>query len=508
MKVLKLLITIFALLGVLDASYITYEKLSGRIPQCLPGFSCAQVLESPWANIGPIPLAMVGVFFYITVLVVSSLVFLDQRYLKIGGQKMATFGLLRLLTSFGFLFSLYLVFIMGVLIRGWCLWCLFSALTCATLFFITNIVVVLRKWTKVEEDFPLRLAIIALCYQFILKPIAFLFDPEFVHNHFVRVGKILGSIPFLRLLTARSFSYQSPRLGKTVAGIFFPNPVGLSAGFDYDGNLTQILPSVGFGFATIGTVTLEPYEGNTRPMLARFPRSKALLVNKGFKSEGAKMVIRRLQKRVFEIPVGISIGSTNREYKNGKEQIADVIGCFKLFEASKVRHSYYELNISCPNTRGGQPFTDVKRLDALLTAFDKLKVKKPVFIKMPIDKSEKETLELLTRASKSKSIAGVIFGNLTKDHTNPDVASVDRKKWDKMSGNLSGKPTWRRSNRAIALTKRKFGDRFIIIGTGGIFSGSDAREKVRLGADLVQLITGMIYQGPQVIGEINWTIAH
>lgn len=504
MLFLKLFVPIIALLGIFDATYITYEKFSGRIVQCLPGFACAKVLESPWASIGPIPLSVVGLVFYATVLIFSSLFFLNKRYIRIDGKHFSVFQILRILTTFGFFFSLYLIFIMGVVIGGWCLWCLFSALTSTLLFGVTSVIAIGRKR---EVEFPLRLAIMSVLYQRVLRPFVWLFDAELAHNYFVFFGEILAKAPLGRSLTALFFSYRSDRLGKTIAGIYFPNPVGLSAGFDYDGKLTGILPSVGFGFATIGTVTLESYEGNPRPMLARFPNSQALLVNKGFKSQGAAAVIKRLENLPFAIPVGISIGSTNREYQNLAEQIHNVIECFKRFEASDVRHSYYELNISCPNTRGGQPFTDVTRIDALLTAFDKLHVKRPVFVKMPIDLSEKETLALLTRISKSTSITGVIFGNLTKDHTNPDVRPEDREKWRTMTGNLSGKPTWNRSNHYIKLTKKRFGDRFVIIGIGGIFSGEDAKEKMKLGADLVGLITGMIFMGPQLIGEINYELS-
>ena len=125
---------------------------------------------------------------------------------------------------------------------------------------------------------------------------------------------------------------------------------------------------------------------------------------------------------------------------------------------------------------------------------------------MPIDQSEKETLALLSMLAKH-NVRGVIFGNLTKDKTNPAVHPEDRKVWLTRKGNLSGKPTWQRSNNLVALTRNHFGTRFTIIGTGGIFSGEDALQKLEAGADLIQLITGMIYEGPQVIGKINRYIA-
>jgi dihydroorotate dehydrogenase len=347
----------------------------------------------------------------------------------------------------------------------------------------------------------------ALFYQKFAKPYFFSRDAEQVHNQMSKVGKLLGRSSLTRGLTSFLFTYQNPKLRKVIDGISFSNPIGLSAGFDYNADLTQILPAVGFGFMTVGTVTLEPYEGNIPPRLGRFPRSQALIVNKGFKSLGAPAIIRKLEKKKFNIPVGISIGSTNKLFSSITAQIADIIQTFHLFEKSKVHHSYYELNISCPNTKIGQPFTGTPNLTHLLKELQKLKIKKPVYVKMPIDLPEEHILQLLEIIDRS-FIRGVIFGNLTKDKHNPAVHPHDRVLWQRRAGNLSGKPTWERSNKLIQLVKKHYKDRFTIIGTGGVFSGTDAQEKIDYGADLVQLITGMVYQGPQLIGDINAYLAN
>jgi dihydroorotate dehydrogenase len=344
------------------------------------------------------------------------------------------------------------------------------------------------------------------CYQTILKPLFFKRDPEEVHDQNVKLGRILGKNSLLKLITRWMWAYQHPTLVRTIDGITFPNPIGLSAGFDYNGNLTDILPAVGFGFHTIGTVTFKPYAGNPKPRLSRFPRSRALLVNKGLKNEGAQAIISRLETVNFEIPTGISIASTNRFFASEKDQINDIYQCFQFFEKSSVKHAYYELNISCPNTFGGEPFTTPKRLENLLKKMDQLLLSRPLYMKMPIDQSHKETL-LLLKIIADHNVQGVIFGNLTKDKTNPAVHTIDRKMWLTRKGNLSGKPTWQRSNELIELTRKHFKNRFTIIGTGGVFNGKDAQHKLRLGADLIQLITGMIYEGPQVIGNINKYLA-
>lgn len=508
MQYLRLALPILAFLGLLDALYITYEELSGVIPPCLPGFSCASVLTSPWSHIGPIPLSVFGAGYYLTILVLGSLLFLEKKELRFLGQRFPVFSLLRVLTAIGFVFSLYLVFIMGVVIKGWCLYCLLSALTSSLLFLCVNTLAVLRKFSNAPPLYPLRLSIIALLYSQVVKPIAFLFDPEKVHLFFMQVGPLLSHLPLGPWLTRQLFSYSHDSLHKKIAGFSVQNPIGLSAGFDWDGNLVEMIGDVGFGFATIGTVTLQEYGGNPRPMLGRYPRSQALLVNKGFKSSGAKAVIQRLQTKQFSVPIGISIGSTNKIFSHRREQIQDIVGCFRLFEESSLRHSYYELNISCPNTKGGQPFTTPDALRELVVAVQKIGIQRPVLLKMPIDLSSEENRALLDEAAKHPVLTGLVIGNLTKDHDNPAVDGHDRELWRNQQGHLSGAPTRARSTQLIVLARQAYGKRFTIIGVGGIFSGDDAIEKIRAGADAVALITGMIYKGPAVIGQIAWSLAH
>jgi len=508
---LSLLLIVLSLFGIADASYLTYEKLSGRIPACGPGFDCGTVINSEWANIGPVPISVLGLFFYSTVFIFSLLHYLEKDLS--GLNKIFRFpynfkplNYLQVLVTFGGLFSIYLVTIMGVILKAWCQYCLYSAIISSLLF-----VIVFLYTHLVEKKQPAMLKwfwyrFVHFMYQKIAKPIFFLIDPETIHETISGIGQLMGKIPGGPTLTAAFFSYPDTRLNKSLAGINFPNPVGLSAGFDYDGELTQILPGVGFGFHTIGTITLRPYQGNPKPAYVRLKKSRGLVVNKGLKNQGARAIIKELEKLIFKIPVGISIASTNTLFDSTREQILDILQCFHLFEKSRVMHKYYELNISCPNTFGGEPFTVANRLEMLLTATDSLNLSRPVFIKMPIDQSEAETKSLLEVSSKHK-VAGVIFGNLTKDRNNPAVTAEDKATWLKSKGNVSGKPTWDRSNKLIKLTKKLYGKRFVIIGTGGIFTPEDAAYKISLGADLVQLITGMIFSGPQLIGNINHHLA-
>lgn len=347
-------------------------------------------------------------------------------------------------------------------------------------------------------------------YKNLAKPILFLFDAETVHNLFTRTGVVLSYIPGAAWIPRTLWAYQNSSLQIVKDGIVFPNPVGLSAGFDYNGQLTGILPAVGFGFHTIGTITLEPYGGNPKPRLGRLPKSQALLVNKGLKNIGTRAFIDFFAKRTasipLEIPTGISIGHTNKKYNSLKEQVMDLATSFYLFEKSNLPHAYYEFNISCPNTFGGEPFSVPHHLEIALTVLDRLNISKPIYVKFPIDQSWAESKVLLDIIAKHCP-AGVIIGNLTKDKTNPLVHPEEVEIWQNRRGNLSGKPTWERSNFLIKKTKETYGNRFTIIGTGGIFTGEDAAHKMSLGADLVQLITGMIYGGPSAIGQINHYLA-
>lgn len=337
-------------------------------------------------------------------------------------------------------------------------------------------------------------------YQHVIKPIFFTFDAEHVHEFMVSNGEFAGKIDPIRSVFKNLYAFEDRHLSQKVAGIDFPNPIGLAAGFDYNAQLTQVLSSIGFGFQTVGTVTAEPYEGNPKPRLGRLPKSKSLLVNKGYKNPGVEKIVEKLKNHSFEVPVGVSVGSTNREYDSDKEQIENFITCFQKIKTGLNQISYYELNISCPNLRTGEPFNTPKKLKNLLEEVEKLKLKKPIFIKMPTDISIEESNGLLKVATEF-TIAGAVIGNLTKDRKNPDLDPEEVARAGK--GNFSGKPTEKRTNNLLQAAYKEYKKDLIFIGCGGVFSAEDAYRKITLGATLVQMITGMIYQGPQVIGQVN-----
>jgi dihydroorotate dehydrogenase subfamily 2 len=345
-------------------------------------------------------------------------------------------------------------------------------------------------------------------YRTIIKPILFRFSADSVHEFFLHTGHFLGNIPALSWAIRKTFRYDNTILNQSIAGIDFKNPIGLAAGFDYDADLIQIAPSVGFGFSTIGTVTNGAYSGNPRPMLGRLPKSRSLLVNKGFKSKGIISVVAKAEQQTKGAPLGISIGSTNKPYDTLEDLIEDIMKSF-LYTADKPFFDFIELNISCPNLINIEHLpekTDSPHgLEMLLNRLEDAHIHRPLFIKMHVEKSVEDTLALAEVASHHAFVTGLIFANLVKDRSNPaldhgEVVSAGK-------GNFSGKPTEALSNALISAVYKQYHDRFVIVGCGGVFTGKDAYEKIRLGASLVQMITGMIYQGPQQIGVINKELA-
>jgi dihydroorotate dehydrogenase subfamily 2 len=290
-------------------------------------------------------------------------------------------------------------------------------------------------------------------------------------------------------------------LSQEISGIEFPNPVGLAAGFDYKALLTQFVSCLGFGFESIGTITYFPYAGNPKPRLGRLVKSKSLMVNKGFKNPGIVAVCQRLKGKRIDVPLGLSIGKTNsQKHLTQEEAVLEIVKTFKLAEKSQIAVSYYELNISCPNLYGNISFYPPTNLEQLLNAVSKLKLKKPIFIKMPVENSDAEIISMLNVVI-NYPIAGVIFGNLQKDKK--DLA-FNREEVRKFKvGSFSGKPAQKRSNELVSLSYKKFGKQLIIIGCGGVFNAKDAYEKIKLGASLVQLITGLVFEGPFLAAQIN-----
>ena len=339
-------------------------------------------------------------------------------------------------------------------------------------------------------------------YRHVAKPIMFRHKPDAVHRQLIKTAKAIQRIPGVRLLP-QLWAYQHEMLRTEVAGIMFRNPVGLSAGFDKAVEMPPLMKRVGFGWMTGGSVTLGSYEGNPKPWFHRLPESKSLVVYAGLPSEGTEVVAARVStypRHLFAgFPLNVSVAKTNSQNSVGDEAgVKDYCASLAVFDT--LHHvTTLEINISCPNTFGGEPFTTPARLEKLLKGVDDLALHKPVFIKMPINLTLKEFDALLAVIIRHR-VQGVTIGNLMKDRSKVKLKDPLP---DSVKGNLSGRPTKELTTHLVARTYRKYGDKLIIIGVGGIMSAEDAYEKIRAGASLVALITGLIYEGPELVGDIN-----
>ncbi len=343
--------------------------------------------------------------------------------------------------------------------------------------------------------------VMKLLYKRVLKPLLFRFDPERVHDVFVTGGQILGAFTVTRGLIGLFYRYKGPDISKTVDGIRYHTPVVLAAGFDYNGRLTRILGSVGFGGDEIGSVTARPCAGNEPPRMQRCVNSEALVVSKGLKNNGVVALIRRMKRQPRDpgFVLGVSIARTNDDLAVGLDEgIEDYVTSLrKLVDANTG--DFYTINISCPNVHGGESFAEPDALHKLLARVMEIEHDKPVYAKMPINVSWPE-FQQITDIVVEHGLDGIVVGNLNKNYD--DLRYRDEAP-DEYAGGLSGLPCRDLSTELIRRARAHYGEDLTIIGCGGIMTAQDALEKFRAGADLVQLITGMIFEGPHLMKEIS-----
>jgi dihydroorotate dehydrogenase subfamily 2 len=346
-----------------------------------------------------------------------------------------------------------------------------------------------------------------MLYEKLLKPLLFHLDPETAHNYAVSLGELCGRYSPSRAALDLIYGYHGQDASVRVDGLDYRTPILLSAGFDYNARLVNILPSVGFGGVEVGSVTAQPCAGNPVPRLTRLPRSGSIVVNKGLKNDGVDQIITRLSKQTPRpgFVTGVSIARTNIAATAASVEagIADYLESFtKLNQAGTG--DYYTINISCPNAHGGETFAQPERLEQLLNALETVPCAKPIYVKLPINLAWPEYQALLKVLDRHR-VNGVVIGNLNKDYSSLQDQSEAPVSY---RGGLSGRPCFLPSNQLIRRTRAEYGRRFTIIGSGGIFSPADAMVKFAAGADLVQLITGMIYRGPGLIKRIATSYNH
>lgn len=341
---------------------------------------------------------------------------------------------------------------------------------------------------------------IDVLYQRALKPVLFRFDPERVHDAFVALGEGLGRAAVGRAAVRALYGYRGPDASVVVDGLRYRTPVVLAAGFDYDGRLVRVLPELGFGGVEVGSVTALPSPGNDPPRLHRMVRSRAIVVNKGLRNEGVEAVARRLAaaQPPADFVVGVSVARSNRPEAAGEaEGIEDYARALEHLVRAGVG-AYYTVNVSCPNVHGGESFAEPERLRWLLERLARVEHDRPVYAKMPIH-LDWDAFRRVADVAERFGLHGLVIGNLNKDYTEADVPEEAPPTY---RGGLSGAPCRARSTELLARTREAYGRRFTLVGCGGILSVEDALEKFRAGADLVQLISGMIFTGPHLVGEI------
>jgi dihydroorotate dehydrogenase len=337
-------------------------------------------------------------------------------------------------------------------------------------------------------------------YKYFFKPLFFLLSPERAHHLVTALLKAVLSLPIIGVLFRRLHRFDDQRLRRQVFGLDFPNPVGLAAGFDKDGRHLDAMAGLGFGFIEVGTVTPRPQPGNPIPRLFRLPSDEALINRMGFNNEGVEALVKRLKK---DKPEGLIVGGNIGKNKDTPIDRADedYVLCF---EALFPYVDYFVVNVSSPNTPGLRTLQEKEPLTRLLNRIQEINQKqqtpKPLLLKIAPDLTDGQLDDILDIAF-SIRLDGIVATNTTISReglrSNPArIRSIG-------DGGLSGKPLRQRSTEIIRYLSDRSNGKLIIIGVGGIAGPEDAIEKIEAGATLVQLYTGLIFEGPTLVRRIN-----
>ena len=331
-------------------------------------------------------------------------------------------------------------------------------------------------------------------YKKIISPFLFLFDPEKIHTFTFFLIKVFFKIPILGFIIETFYKVESPKLTRKLFGLNFENPVGIAAGFDKNATHISEFEKFGFGFIEIGTVTPKPQDGNPKKRLFRLKEDSAIINRMGFNNDGVAKIKNRLKKK-YKVIIGGNIGKNkitpNSQAKN------DYLICFKdLYNYV----DYFVINVSSPNTPGLRELQSKEFLNDLFNDLNKLRskeiIKKPILIKISPDLSKEKILEIL-EVIDTNNIDGIIATNTTIDY--PNLNSKNKNE----TGGLSGAPLYDKSNEVISFISKKTSGKLPIIGVGGISTPEQAVKKIEAGAHLIQLYTGIIYEGPGIVRKIN-----
>ena len=336
-------------------------------------------------------------------------------------------------------------------------------------------------------------------YKLFIRPFLFLFDPEKIHYITFSLIRFLCKVPLMALIFRSIYKVEDKRLERTLFGITFKNPVGLAAGFDKNAVLFNELANFGFGFIEIGTVTPLGQEGNPKKRLFRLKDDTGIINRMGFNNDGLEIAIQQLKKNKGKLIIGGNIGKNTQT--SSENYTTDYELCFNGLYPFV---DYFVLNVSCPNVASHAKLNDKSYLIELITAIQKLNnqeiIQKPILLKIAPDLNNNQLDEIIELVAETK-IDGVIASNTSTTRNN--LKASNRLLKEIGNGGLSGQPIKELSTKVIKYLAQNSNKAFPIIGVGGIHSAEDALEKIEAGADLVQIYTGFIYEGPGLIKKIN-----
>ncbi|SHG40812.1 quinone-dependent dihydroorotate dehydrogenase [Winogradskyella jejuensis] len=336
-------------------------------------------------------------------------------------------------------------------------------------------------------------------YKTLIRPILFRFDPERIHYFTFSLIRNLSKIPGVKALFRSLYLVEDKRLERELFGLKFKNPVGLAAGFDKNAVLYNELANFGFGFIEIGTITPKGQEGNPKQRLFRLKEDQGIINRMGFNNEGLEAAIVQLKKNKGQLAIGGNIGKNTQT--KPEDYTKDYLECFNALHPYV---DYFVLNVSCPNVGSHAKLNDKDYLLELIEAVQKanktFEKQKPILLKIAPDLNDGQLDEIIELVQET-NLDGVIASNTSTDR---EGLKTSEKRLEEIgNGGLSGQPIKTKSTRVIKYLAEKSGKAFPIIGVGGIHSAEDALEKLDAGADLIQIYTGFIYEGPSLIKNIN-----
>ena len=335
-------------------------------------------------------------------------------------------------------------------------------------------------------------------YRRVIKPVLFSLTIEQAHQAVLLLLRIIGLIPGGRWLLRKCYAVEHPALEREVFGIRFANPIGLAAGFDHNGEAFRELAALGFGFVEVGTVTPRPQAGNPRPRVFRLPKDNAIINRIGLANRGLEATIRHLRRPHDGVIVGCNIGkNTSTPAENAP---ADYL---KLFRSLYQYADYFTVNISCDNAcREGTTHTREHILQILNPLFDFRRGQnqfRPIMLKISPDMSD-EVIDQITDVLLETPLDGIVATNGTHSRGGLHTSRTTLEKIG--SGRLGGAPLTRRAVEIVHRVHTRSGGTYPIIGVGGLMSADDVRAMLDAGADLVQLYTGYVYNGPGMVKEV------